>query len=178
MVHLRFHAVVRTEQYAILILDKELTCGARRVSTLGYTGRYIDIKVRVLIQQCSQPRPIVCHIQVVARNKQRSRILAYRVLEGRDKPVIAVAVRRINVPNDAIGQTVVFVVHRQVHPDRFSYMNTDRHLQLAGFPNERLDTRIINMDVFAFHGTGVRVTFAFVAQLAYTRSTQLVTIAR
>ena len=55
-------------------------------------------------------------------------------------------------------------------------MDADRHVQFAGFADEGLDARIVDMNVTTFYGASVGITFAFVAELTYTGSTQFVVI--
>ena len=143
----------------------------------SYAGSDIHIHVRILVQHLTQANPVVRHIQVVAGDEQRVRVLAYSVLKTLHQLPVAVAVRGIHVPVHGIYQTVVRCIHRQVHPVRLGYMDADRHLQLACLADQRLDTRIVDMNILAFYRACIQVTFAFVAQLAYTYSAQLVMIA-
>ena len=113
------------------------------------------------------------HIQIVAGNEDRTRVLTKRVLKGLHQFVITITIRCIHMPCYRIYQSVVRLVHRQVHPVRFCDMNTGRHLQLTGLANQRLNTRIVNMNSRSVTRTSVRIAFALVAQLANTDSAHL-----
>ena len=172
-VHLRTHTVVGSEKNAVLIFNKELTRSARCVRGLRYTGCDIYIHVRIFVQQRTQTRPVVTHIQIVASDENRVRVLTNSILEGLYQLVVTQAVSRIYVPYYGIQQTVVRLVHRQVHPVRLCDMDADWHLQLACFSNQRFDTRVVNMNTRAIARTSVRIAFALVAQLTYTDRTHL-----
>ena len=103
------------------------------------------------------------HVQVMARDEDRIRVLAKGVLKRLHQLVVSVAIGGINMPCNGIHQSVIRLIHRQIHPVRLCDMNTDRHLQLACFLNQRLHTRVVDMNILAVRRTSVGVTFAFVA---------------
>ena len=172
-VHFRLHTVVGAEEYAVLIFNKELACRARGMSSLSHACSDVNIHIGILVQHRTQARPVVRHVQVVTSDEDGVGVLANCVLKGSHQSVVAQAVGGIYVPCSAVRQTVVGLIHRQVHPDRLSDMDADWHLQLTAFLDERFDARIIDVDILAFHGTCIEVALAFVTKFAYANSAHL-----